>query len=194
MWYCDVKSQLQSLRERWELQCPINRVKYLKSSTDGFKINPFENDPIGFWKEYQKKHGTFLSKYAFQSLSRPATSCSSERCFKSAGFLYTAERSNLDISNVEKMVFIRENLHILPKNSELYEKLKEFKAKNTLKPNINKDLWLVISISKISQASTRQAQASTDQKKVLVYPTLDPWGFCISYTWLFHYLSFGDSF
>ena len=47
-------------------------------------------------------------------LNRPATSCSSERAFKSTGFIFNEERSRLHTNNVERLVFIRENMHILP--------------------------------------------------------------------------------
>ena len=59
-------------------------------------------------------------------LSRPATSCSSERAFKSAGIIYNEERASLNTETVERIVFIKENIHLLPKENEELTKLIHF--------------------------------------------------------------------
>jgi len=46
----------------------------------------------------------------------PATSTPSERCFSTAGLTVTEKRANLDPDTIEKLIFIKENIKLLPKD------------------------------------------------------------------------------
>lgn len=70
-------------------------------------------DVLKWWKDFNR--GALLAPYAKMYLCRPATSASSERVFKSAGYTYTEERTRLESEKVQEMVFIKENKGLLPK-------------------------------------------------------------------------------
>jgi len=86
-----------------------------------------------WWKNW--KAGEKLADFAKKLLCIPATSCSSERCFSSAGNIYTEARARLDPDTVEKVVFVRENLKILPE--DLKELLKVYFKEHDINYQLN---------------------------------------------------------
>jgi hypothetical protein len=90
------------------IECEI--ISYLALRNPGHSeaddINTFE-----WWKEHQN---TFpkLSEIASKLLCIVATSAPAERIFSVAGNIITAQRSNIATENVDKMIFLHENLNI----------------------------------------------------------------------------------
>jgi len=77
------------------------------------KINNVQEvSTLVFWKQNASRFEMVVS-YAKMHLCLIATSIPSEKTFRSATFLYSAERANLDESDAEKIVFIRQNMHFV---------------------------------------------------------------------------------
>lgn len=68
-------------------------------------------DPLSYWKE---KEVVFprLAKLARRHLSMVATSAPSERVFSTTGQLISERRSRLKPENVEKIIFMHNNIHL----------------------------------------------------------------------------------
>ncbi|XP_065682346.1 uncharacterized protein LOC136086280 isoform X1 [Hydra vulgaris] len=73
------------------------------------KIAEETTDILEWWKTMKLQY-PILSNYARKYLCIPATSATSERVFSSAGNVVTARRTTLAVENVEKMVYIKENI------------------------------------------------------------------------------------
>ena len=78
---------------------------YLDAKTADEKI-----DILDWWK-LMKTQYPILSKFARKYLCIPASSASSERAFSTAGNVVTCRRTTLAVDNVEKIVFIKENIN-----------------------------------------------------------------------------------
>ena len=69
-------------------------------------------DILDFWKVNAGKYAMF-ARLASQTLAIPASSASSERVFSSAGNICTVKRTNLSVSKMEQLVFMKENSKLL---------------------------------------------------------------------------------
>jgi len=88
-------------------------------------------DVMKWWNDFNK--GALLASYAKMYLCRPATSASSERVCKAAGFTYTEDRTRLDSEKVQEMVFIKENKGLLPKDvGDLLKMIDDLKITETV--------------------------------------------------------------
>ena len=114
-----VMKQLDSIKKKFEEQSSKipNRCK---DKTNKY-LNIFVFNSLDWWKEWE--YGPLLANYSRMYLTWPATSCSSEKAFKSTGFIYNEERSRLHTNTIEKLVFIRENMHILPSEISILSQL-----------------------------------------------------------------------
>ena len=83
---------------------------------------------LGWWKNF--KNGERLKHLAAKFLAIPATSTPSERAFSCAGFIYNQRRANLDEDTVEKLVFIRDNMNLIPEN--ICDLLKSYFSKRNI--------------------------------------------------------------
>ena len=124
-----VMDQIDRIRKKFELESAGNRDLSLSKDIKDPTLTSFNYDSFEWWSKWNAKFGPLLVNYARMYLTRPATSCSSERAFKSTGFIYSEERSRLQTTTVEKLVFIRENMHLLPTDisvlSELVKKISD---------------------------------------------------------------------
>ncbi|XP_065664644.1 E3 SUMO-protein ligase ZBED1-like isoform X2 [Hydra vulgaris] len=77
---------------------------YLGAETADEKTNVLE------WWKIMKLQYPILSDYAQKYLCITASSATSERVFSTAGNVVTARRTTLAIENVEKIVYIKENI------------------------------------------------------------------------------------
>lgn len=93
-----IKAELEDLREYFEKMKPED----------------VPSDALEWWKHYSQ--GIRLQELAKKYLSIPETSTPSERAFSSAGVIYNERRASLDCGTVEKLIFIRENSFLLPKD------------------------------------------------------------------------------
>lgn len=101
-----------------------NEVKKLRTFFESCDLSHVK-DSLLWWKGWQE--GKRLHNLARRYLCVPATSTPSERCFSDAGFIYNKKRASLDEDTVERLVFIRENFHFVPKN--LSKLLKDYVEK-----------------------------------------------------------------
>ena len=60
-----------------------------------------------------------LARLTRQVLAIPVSSASSERVFSSAGNICTLRRTNLSVSKIERLVFMKENSKLLDEISDL---------------------------------------------------------------------------
>lgn len=67
-----------------------------------------KNDPLEFWRLYRGSL-PHLSEVALKYLCVQASSVPSERVFSTAGDTVTAERSRLDPSKVDMVIFLKKN-------------------------------------------------------------------------------------
>lgn len=81
---------------------------YLAEPQLKFDLNPFD-----WWKSREEKYPT-IAILAKKYLSIPATSVSSERCFSTAGNVVTSKRTSLLTKNVNLLVFLYQNRHLIP--------------------------------------------------------------------------------
>ena len=86
-------------RRQWE--------EYLAEPAIRFDMDPFE-----WWRSRKNKYPD-LEKIARKYLCIPATSCSSERCFSTAGNIVSQKRSSLSPENVDILVFLYQNKKLL---------------------------------------------------------------------------------
>ena len=66
-------------------------------------------DVLKWWSQHEKQF-PLLSRIVKKYFCIQATSCSAERTFSTGGTTVTAKRSKLDPENVNKLVYLRENL------------------------------------------------------------------------------------
>jgi hypothetical protein len=78
------------------------------------------NNPLDWWKVKQQQF-PLLSKIAIKLLAIPATSAPSERVFSAAGLTIANERSRLDPSHANELVFLHEAKSALKKFDEQRE-------------------------------------------------------------------------
>jgi hypothetical protein len=73
----------------------------------------FDLNPLDWWKSKEEKYSkiAILTK---KYLSIPATSVSSERCFSTAGNMVTSKRTSLLTKNVNLLIFLYQNRHLIP--------------------------------------------------------------------------------
>jgi len=81
---------------------------YLAEPQLKFDLNPFD-----WWQSRQEKYPT-IAMLAKKYLSIPATSVSSERCFSTCGNVVTSKRTSLLTKNVNLLVFLYQNRHLIP--------------------------------------------------------------------------------
>ena len=86
----------------------------LKEYFEGNLI-PHTSSPLNWWAKYQEKHKTVGAKQALCVLARkyltpPPTSTNCERLFSVAGQVMDEKRSNLLPDNLDKILFLRENI------------------------------------------------------------------------------------
>ena len=89
-------------------------MNFMRKRLEGAKKFGDVSDCLKFWRNWPD--GIRMNLIARKYLAIPATSTPSERAFSDIGYIYNSRRANLSCSNVEKMTFIRENSHILPKD------------------------------------------------------------------------------
>lgn len=70
-----------------------------------------ESNPLVWWKDNQNQF-PHLAKLANSYLGIPATSVPRERVFSTAGDIVTAQRASLLPDNVDKMVFLKNNVQL----------------------------------------------------------------------------------
>lgn len=70
-----------------------------------------DSDPLLWWKGNEAKY-PLTAKLARRYLAIPATSVPSERVFSTAGDIVTASRSALTADNVDKLIFLAENMKV----------------------------------------------------------------------------------
>ena len=78
---------------------------YLDATAADEKVN------ILNWWKLMKPQYPILSTYARKYLCIPASSATSERAFSTAGNVVTSRRTTMHVDNVEKIVFIKENIN-----------------------------------------------------------------------------------
>jgi hypothetical protein len=118
-----IMDQIDRIRKKFEAESAS--IRDLSRSKD-FKdpiLTSYKYDSFDWWKKWEAKFGPLCANYARMYLCRPATSCSSERAFKSTGIIYNEDRSRLNTSTVEKLVFIRENMPLLPVDINILSEL-----------------------------------------------------------------------
>ncbi len=71
--------------------------------------SPTSDSPIEWWRNNQARY-PLLSQLARRYLIIPATSVPCERVFSTAGYIVSEKRSCLLPENVNKLVFLAENL------------------------------------------------------------------------------------
>ncbi|XP_065133764.1 E3 SUMO-protein ligase ZBED1-like [Paramisgurnus dabryanus] len=89
----DVESDLLQEMMRYEKEPPL----------------PADSDPLLWWKIGSTKY-PHLAQLAMKYLSVPGTSVRSERVFSTAGHIVNKKRSALDPENVDRLVFLSNNL------------------------------------------------------------------------------------
>nr|XP_055067976.1 E3 SUMO-protein ligase ZBED1-like [Misgurnus anguillicaudatus] len=89
----DVESDLLQEMMRYEKEPPL----------------PADSDPLLWWKIGSTKN-PHLAQLAMKYLSVPGTSVRSERVFSTAGHIVNKKRSALDPENVDRLVFLSNNL------------------------------------------------------------------------------------
>ena len=79
-----------------------------------------EKECLGFWREYEEKAKheqnsvkLKLAKLAKKYLSPPPTSTDVERLFSIAGSILTDERNRLLPDNLDKLLFLKQNIQLL---------------------------------------------------------------------------------
>jgi len=84
-----------------------SKMKLILIITD-FKMNKDENylNPLVFWKEYQQLF-LHLVKLACHTISISCVSAVIERKFSTADQVVNQRRSNLDLSNIDDILFLR---------------------------------------------------------------------------------------
>uniref|UniRef100_A0A8C9Z4Z2 BED-type domain-containing protein n=1 Tax=Sander lucioperca TaxID=283035 RepID=A0A8C9Z4Z2_SANLU len=70
---------------------------------------PTDSNPLSWWKTSQSKY-PHLAQLARHYLSIPGTSVRAERVFSTAGIIVNKKRSALDSENVDRLVFLANNL------------------------------------------------------------------------------------
>ncbi|KAK7176491.1 hypothetical protein R3I93_000658 [Phoxinus phoxinus] len=70
---------------------------------------PTDSNPLSWWKTSQSRY-PHLAELARRYLSIPGTSVRAERVFSTAGIIVNKKRSALDSENVDRLVFLANNL------------------------------------------------------------------------------------
>ena len=86
-----------------------------KTQLQGYLAEPqlrFDLDPFEWWNTRTIKY-PIISECAKKYLTIPATSVNSERCFSTAGNIVTPKRSCLLPENVNTLVFLYQNRHLI---------------------------------------------------------------------------------
>ena len=93
-------------------------------------MNTTSEGVLSYWEGFVKDFsGAKLKPLALKYLCIPATSTPSERAFSSAGITFNAKRANLDPDTVEKLVFLKENFELIPKDDKLKLLIEELAKK-----------------------------------------------------------------
>ena len=88
-----------------EINCEVD--VYVKEP-----VIPRDSNVIEWWKANRKKF-PHLSRFARKVLGIPAASSTSERVFSTAGNIISERRTNLNIDNIEMLVYMKENFREL---------------------------------------------------------------------------------
>ena len=75
-------------------------------------VVPRDSNVLEWWKTNRKKF-PFMSRFARKILCVPAASSTSERVFSTAGNIISERRTNLNIGNIEMLVYMKENFREL---------------------------------------------------------------------------------
>ncbi|KAJ3580973.1 hypothetical protein NHX12_008615 [Muraenolepis orangiensis] len=70
---------------------------------------PTDSDPLSWWKASGSKY-SHIAQLARRYLSIPGSSVRAERVFSTAGIIVNKKRSALDPENVDRLVFLANNL------------------------------------------------------------------------------------
>ena len=74
-------------------------------------LMPLSGDPLVWWKSKQFKY-PYLAKIALGGLVVQGTSVPSERLFSKAGELISNKRASLLPENVDKLLFLNQNINL----------------------------------------------------------------------------------
>lgn len=97
--------QTQQAEDKWSVDQEI--IMYKKEIPV-----PLTSCPLKWWKE--KSHiYSMLAPLAKAYLAVPATSVPSERVFSTAGDIVSSQRSQLLPENVDMLIFLKKNMHLL---------------------------------------------------------------------------------
>ena len=95
------------MEERRSETSPLEK-EWLEYRAGGLVISK-NLDVLNWWSIHEKQF-PLLAKITRKYLCVQATSCSAERTFSTGGSTVTAKRNKLDPDNVNKLVYLRENL------------------------------------------------------------------------------------
>ena len=80
------------------------------------KVIPLKASPYAYWRSVQESKAPFADAAAREAayhLTPPPSSGDVERLFSTAGHIYSDDRNRLKPENLEKLLFLRENLKYL---------------------------------------------------------------------------------
>lgn len=95
------------MEERRSETSPLEK-EWLEYRAGGLVISK-NLDVLNWWSIHEKQF-PLLAKITRKYLCVQATSCSAERTFSTGGSTVTAKRNKLEPDNVNKLVYLRENL------------------------------------------------------------------------------------
>ena len=95
--------------------------KAISAEIEGYlnsKPVPANTNVLESWKQNQYIY-LIMSRLARKNLCIPAASSTSERVFSTAGNIYSSRSTNLSISKVEMLVYMKENTKQLSKIQDI---------------------------------------------------------------------------
>ena len=98
--------------EKSDYESSTDSVEYVVDSYIKEQNQSRASDPLSYWKE-RECTWPILASIGRRYLSAPPSSVASERLFSSAGQISTAKRNRLAPVNVERLLFLHENLRLL---------------------------------------------------------------------------------
>ena len=100
---------------RSECHAEMRKFKHGNVSIDLHKADGTFNDPLMWWKKNESSF-TNLARLARMFLAIPATSAPSERIWSRVSRILCLQRASLKPEVAQRMMFVKENLHILRKH------------------------------------------------------------------------------
>ena len=100
---------------RSECHAELRKFKHGNVSIDLHKADGTFNDPLMWWKKNESSF-TNLARLARMFLAIPATSAPSERIWSRVSRILCLQRASLKPEVAQRMMFVKENLHILRKH------------------------------------------------------------------------------